>query len=69
MAIKRVNHLKEIITTLSESDVDFIICGGVALVLHGIERMTMDLDLSVDLREQNLQRFIDAMKKLGLVPR
>lgn len=69
MAMRRVNHLKEIITTLSESDVDFIICGGVALVLHGIERMTMDLDLSVDLREQNLRRFIDAMKKLGLVPR
>ncbi|MCP4130091.1 MAG: hypothetical protein GY754_03640, partial [bacterium] len=63
------NHLKEIITTLAECGVEFIICGGVALVIHGIERMTLDIDISVDMEEGNLQRLINAMKKLHLSPR
>lgn len=66
---KKNNHLSEIITTLAESGVDFIVCGGVALVLHGVERMTLDLDLSVGMEHDNLVHFLHAMKKLGLVPR
>ena len=64
-----MNHLMKIIKTLSEFDVDFIICGGVALVLHGIERLTMDLDISIDFRKDNVEKFLKAMKKMGLVPR
>ncbi len=63
------NHLKEIIITLADSGVDFIICGGVALALHGVERMTMDIDIALDMREGNIQKFLDAMKSLELVPR
>ncbi|HPV43027.1 MAG TPA: hypothetical protein PKX40_17755 [Spirochaetota bacterium] len=66
---KKNNYLKEIITTLNDNSVDYIICGGVALVLHGVERMTMDLDLSVGMDEGNLRRFLHAMRKLGLAPR
>lgn len=69
MFSKKNNYLKEIITTLNDNNVDFIICGGVALVLHGVERMTMDLDLSVGMDTGNLTRFLHAMKKLGLAPR
>jgi hypothetical protein len=63
------NHLKEIITTLDEDGVRFIICGGVAMVLHGIERMTMDIDLAIDMTAHNLRKFLAAMKKLQLKPR
>jgi hypothetical protein len=63
------SYLQEIIYNLSANDVKFIICGGVALVLQGSERMTMDLDLSVDLSEENLIKFLDSMKKLNLTPR
>ncbi|MBP7737445.1 MAG: hypothetical protein KA369_15800 [Spirochaetes bacterium] len=69
MFSKKNNYLKEIITTLNENNVDFIICGGVALVLHGVERMTMDLDLSVGMEGDNMARFLRAMKRLGLTPR
>ena len=44
MPPREQNHLKEIITTLADNEVEFIICGGVALALHGVERMTMDID-------------------------
>jgi len=39
------------------------------MVLQGGERMTMDLDLSVDLSEENLRRFLETMEKLNLTPR
>lgn len=69
MPLKKLNHLKEIITTLAENEVKFIICGGVALVLHGVERMTMDLDISIDLTDKNIQKFLNVMKALNLEPR
>src|SRR4030042_1898122 len=69
MGHRKDGYLKEIISTLVENDVDLSVCGGVALVLHGVERMTLDLDLSVDMDESNLKRFLHAMEKLGLTPR
>jgi hypothetical protein len=69
MAEQGKNHLKEIITTLNDYGVRFIICGGVALVLQGIERMTMDIDLAIDMTAHNLRKFLAAMKKLRLKPR
>lgn len=66
---KKNNYLKEILSTLHDSGVEYIVCGGVALVLHGVERMTLDLDLSLNMNSTNLGRFLHAMKKLGLTPR
>ncbi len=63
------NHLKEILQELTERGVQFVVCGGVAVVLHGVERMTLDLDLAVEMSRENLQRFIDAMRALNLTPR
>ncbi|MEX2588565.1 MAG: hypothetical protein WD334_00080 [Chitinophagales bacterium] len=63
------NHLEEIIIELANENVSFIISGGVAGVLHGLERMTLDLDISVDRKPENLKRFIAVMKKLNMVPR
>ncbi|TAL30415.1 MAG: hypothetical protein EPN93_20075 [Spirochaetes bacterium] len=63
------NHLHEILTALVGRHVRFIVCGGVALVLHGIERMTLDIDLSVDFERDNLKRFLEVMTELNLVPR
>jgi hypothetical protein len=69
MPTSALNHLSEIILTLKKSGVDFIVCGGVALVVQGVERLTMDIDLSVDLSRGNLKRFLGAMRKLRLNPR
>ena len=69
MPLKKLNHLKDIILSLAENEVKFIICGGVALVLHGVERMTMDLDISIDLTDDNIKKFLKTMKSLKLEPR
>lgn len=63
------NILIDIIKALNSEGIDFIIAGGVAVVLHGVERLTMDLDTAVSLEKENVQKFINVMKNLGLVPR
>lgn len=40
-----------------------------AVVLHGVEPMTFDLDLVVDMTHENLQRLIDTMRAVKLMPR
>lgn len=37
--------------------------------LHGIPRMTADLDLVVSLNSENLARFLNAMREIGYQPR
>ncbi len=56
------NHLTEILLALADARVDFVVAGGVAAVLHGVERVTMDLDLAVDLRPENVQAFLRVMR-------
>lgn len=63
------NSLLEIIETLNKKKVNYIIAGGVAVVLQGVERLTMDLDTAVSLEEENVQKFLEAMSELGLKPR
>ncbi len=63
------NHLEEILVGLKEHNIKFIVCGGVAAVLHGVERMTMDIDLSLDFDKTNLEEFLIVMKKMNFKPR
>lgn len=63
------NHLKEMLSTLASRGVEFVVGGGVASVLHGVERVTLDLDIAVQMTAQNLERLIDAVEILKLRPR
>ena len=60
---------EEILQALASDDIEFIVGGGVACVLHGVERVTMDVDVAVHMRSENLVKFLAAMAKLGLLPR
>jgi hypothetical protein len=63
------NVFKELIGKLAENDVRFVICGGVAAFLHGIERATYDLDISISMETKNIEKLIKSAKDLGLYPR
>lgn len=54
---------------LQEKEVDYLVVGGVALVLQGAVRMTADLDLMVALDENNLTAFVAVMNELGFRPK
>jgi hypothetical protein len=60
---------REILAALAGARVDFIIGGGVACVLQGVERVTMDVDLAVSMQPTNLPSFLHVMQELGLRPR
>lgn len=60
---------EELFEKLNSSNVDYVVVGGVALVLHGVVRLTADLDLMVHLEEGNLSRFVNIMKELGYRPK
>lgn len=62
-------HYEDIFRRLNEREVDYVVVGGVALVLHGVIRLTADLDLMVHLEEKNLTRFIETMEELGYRPK
>ncbi len=49
--------------------VRYLVVGGIAVNLYGYVRLTMDLDIMVDLSEENLAKVIEIMKNLGYSPR
>ncbi len=53
---------------LTEADIDFVIVGGLAVALHGYQRLTMDVDVVLAMTPDNLQRFVSLGKSLGLKP-
>lgn len=63
------SYLVHLLKKLNTAGCRFIVCGGVASVLHGVERLTLDLDISVDLTPDNLGRTIDLLWQEGLRPR
>src|SRR5579864_7886909 len=60
---------ESILRALEKHEVRYAIVGGVAVNLHGIPRMTADLDLIVDLSKENLEKLLTAMKEVGYLPR
>ena len=67
--LRMENYLKEMLVTLADAGVEFVVGGGVACVLHGVERVTLDLDIAVQMNSPNLDRLIGAVERLNLQPR
>ena len=63
------NFLFGVIRGLVEHRVDFVLCGGLACVLHGSERTTFDIDILVRMDEDNLQRLIRFARAHRFTPR
>jgi hypothetical protein len=63
------SHLIEILCVLADKGVQFVVAGGAAVLLHGIKRMTLDLDIAVSLDQTNLRRFIAVLSQLKFIPR
>ena len=63
------NHINEILFALTDANVEFILGGGVAAVLHGVERVTLDVDVALKMDAPNLEKFLQVMDRLGLHPR
>ena len=54
---------------LNDTGVRYVVVGGLAVVLHGHARLTLDVGLVVDLDEEQARRAIGALVGMGLHPR
>lgn len=51
---------------LEAKKVRYLLVGGIAMNLHGVPRMTMDVDIVLAMDENNLRAFLGAADDLGL---
>lgn len=58
----------DLFRALEDRKVRYMLVGGLAMNLHGVPRMTMDVDLVLALDDANLVSFVAAARDLGLVP-
>ena len=58
----------DLFKALQKERVAYVLVGGLAVNLHGVERATMDVDLTLAMDHSNLQRFLKAATKLKLKP-
>ncbi len=62
-------YYEDVFSKLHQKKVRYVIVGGLAVNLHGVPKMTADLDIMADLSKENLPRFIEAVTELGYLPR
>ena len=67
--LKMKKQVQQICTALNDKNIRYIIAGGLAVVAHGYLRLTMDVDLIIDMERENLLRALIALEKIGYQPR
>lgn len=58
----------ELIKTLEDAGIHYVLVGGLAVALRGYQRVTMDVDVVLALDDENLQSFIACAKAAGWRP-
>jgi hypothetical protein len=58
-----------IFNEFNKKKIEYIVCGGVALNLLGIPRMTYDIDLLLKMTEENIYKYCKLVKKWGFKPK
>lgn len=58
----------DLFSALHRHRVDYVLIGGLAVALHGVERSTMDIDVCVVVTPGNLRQLVNAAEELGLTP-
>jgi hypothetical protein len=64
-----VSLIADVIRGLNSNEISYVVVGGVAVVLHGRNRVTMDLDIVISLDEANVRKTVGMLSKIGLKPR
>lgn len=62
-------EFERVISALNDSGVDYVIVGGIAVVLHGVDRLTADLDVVLDLQRNAALEAMKHLEQIGYRPR
>ena len=60
-----VRSVEAIVTALNGARVKYLIVGGLAVIAHGYERLTKDVDLVIALEPGNISRGLRALLQIG----
>ena len=60
---------ERILKGLQQYKVRYLIVGGLAVNLHGYDRITADLDIILSMTDTNIKKFVIVAKKLNMKPR
>ena len=58
----------DLFRALDRDEVRYLLIGGLAINIYGVERATMDIDLMLALDAENLRRFLKTAESLSLAP-
>jgi len=64
-----LRSIEAVVGVLNAANVRYLIVGGLAVMAHGYQRTTVDLDLVVQLLPQNILTAMRALGSLGYQPR
>lgn len=59
-------HFREFIQALNENDVEYVLVGGMAVILHGYVRGTGDMDIWVNKTKDNYKKLVKAFNQFGM---
>ena len=58
----------DLLAALSGAKIDYVLVGGLAVALHGYQRLTMDVDVVLAFNDENLAKFVDCARSANLKP-
>ena len=65
----RVEKLRRVFAALNEAEVRYLVVGGIAVIAHGYQRLTTDVDLVIHLIPENVVSAMNALTSLGYRPK
>lgn len=60
-----MQNLKELLKTLLENNIDFVLIGGFAAAVHGSTLVTQDLDICAAITEEQVAKLRNALRNLN----
>ena len=61
-----LNRLEDVFKSFQKNDVRYVVIGGIAAILHGVPRLTFDLDILIDPTPENAERLLEALLEAGI---
>ena len=61
-----LDRLADVFRSFQQSEVRYVVIGGIAAVLYGVPRATFDLDILIDATPDNAHRLLAALAEAGL---
>ena len=60
-----VSRFEKLLVALARADIDYAVAGGLAVILNGYPRLTVDVDILVNDSPENLRKLLDCLAGWG----